>query len=377
MTTKRSVLVVDDSASFRGIMAAVIARAPDLILAGTAESAEEAWTKICQLNPDIITLDLELPGRDGFSLLERVMRERPRPVLMVCGRPQDADKAEARAIELGAAGILLKPGRAGDAVDLFLKRLVEAIRRAASLPQPAPARVAPQPAAPVAPAPAAPAPVGLASGRPKLGPDQPLVAIGASTGGVEAVRAVLSGIARARPAVVIVQHMLPGYAGRFAARLGAVTGLRAMEAQDGLEVEPGLIIVGPDRMHLTLEQRGGRLVSRLLDSPPISGHKPSVDAMFQSLARIGRPAVAALLTGMGRDGARGLLALKQAGAHTIAQDEATSTVYGMPAAAAELGAPRVILPLDSIAGEIVAYLEGRATGADKRVGALTRARAAL
>jgi two-component system chemotaxis response regulator CheB len=118
-------------------------------------------------------------------------------------------------------------------------------------------------------------------------------------------------------------------------------------------------------------------VSRLLDSPPISGHKPSVDAMFQSLARIGRPAVAALLTGMGRDGARGLLALKQAGAHTIAQDEATSTVYGMPAAAAELGAPRVILPLDSIAGEIVAYLEGRATGADKRVGALTRARAAL
>lgn len=369
--TKRSVLVVDDSASFRGIMAAVVARAPDLLLAGTAESAEEAWTKIVQLNPDIITLDLELPGRDGFSLLERVMRERPRPVLMVCGRPQEADKAEARAIELGAAGILLKPGRAGDAVELFLKRLVEAIRRAASLPQPAPARVmtAPAPATPVA----APAP----GGRPRLGPEQPIVAIGASTGGVEAVRTVLTGIARARPAVVIVQHMLPGYASRFASRLGAVTGLRATEAQDGLEIEPGLIVVGPDRMHLTLEQRGGRLVARLLDAPPISGHKPSVDAMFQSLARIGRPAVAALLTGMGRDGARGLLALKQAGVHTIAQDEATSTVYGMPAAAAELGATKVILPLDAIAGEIVAYLEGRAGQPDKRMGALSRARAAL
>jgi two-component system chemotaxis response regulator CheB len=371
--TKRSVLVVDDSASFRGIMAAVIARAPDLLLAGSAESAEEAWTKIVQLNPDIITLDLELPGRDGFSLLERVMRERPRPVLMVCGRPQEADKAEARAIELGAAGILLKPGRAGDAVELFLKRLVEAIRRAASLPQPAPARVMPAPPATAAPAQPVSAP--LPTGRPRLAPDQPIVAIGASTGGVEAVRTVVTGIARARPAIVIVQHMLPGYAARFAARLGAVTGLRAMEAQDGLEIEPGLIVVGPDRMHLTLEQRGGRLVARLLDSAPVSGHKPSVDAMFQSLARTGRPAVAALLTGMGRDGARGLLALKQAGVHTIAQDEATSTVYGMPAAAAELGAPRVILPLDAIAGDILAALESRSN--EKRLGALSRARAAL
>lgn len=369
--TKKSVLVVDDSASFRGIMAAVVARAPDLLLAGTAESAEEAWTKIVQLNPDIITLDLELPGRDGFSLLERVMRERPRPVLMVCGRPQEADKAEARAIELGAAGILLKPGRAGDAVELFLKRLVEAIRRAASLPQPAPARVM------TAPPPATPAAVPAPGGRPRLGPEQPIVAIGASTGGVEAVRTVLTGIARTRPAIVIVQHMLPGYAARFASRLGAVTGLRATEAQDGIEIEPGLIVVGPDRMHLTLEQRSSRLVARLLDAPPISGHKPSVDAMFQSLARIGRPAVAALLTGMGRDGARGLLALKQAGVHTIAQDEATSTVYGMPAAAVELGAPKVILPLDAIAGEIVAYLEGRAGQGERRMGALSRARAAL
>ena len=258
MTTRRSVLVVDDSASFRGIMAAVVARAPDLSLAGTAESAEEAWVKVKSLNPDVITLDLELPGRDGFSLLERIMRETPRPVLMVCGRPQDAGKAEARAFELGAAGILLKPSGSGDGIEIFLKKLVDSIRRAAAMttgsaPQPARARAADSSAAPTAAAPA--------SGKVRLGTDTPLVAIGASTGGVEAVRTVLSGLAAARPPILIVQHMLPGYSARFASRLAAVTGLRAAEGRDGLEIEPGLIIVGPDRMHLTVELRAGRLVA--------------------------------------------------------------------------------------------------------------------
>jgi two-component system, chemotaxis family, protein-glutamate methylesterase/glutaminase len=322
----------------------------------------------------VITLDLELPGRDGFSLLERIMRETPRPVLMVCGRPQDAGKAEARALELGAAGILLKPSGAGDGIEIFLKQLVDSIRRAAALVQ-GPSASANRPRPATVPAPAAAATPGPA--RTRLGPDDALVAIGASTGGVEAVRTVLAGLAAARPPILVVQHMLPGYSARFASRLAAVTGLRASEGQDGLEVEPGLIIVGPDRAHLTLEQRGGRLVVKLVDGPPISGHKPSVDALFRSLAQQGRPTIAALLTGMGRDGAQGLLALKQAGAFTIAQDEATSTVYGMPAVAVELGAARRVLPLDSIAIEILTRLEAAGSRAAPRPAAPLRARAGL
>lgn len=317
------VLVVDDSPTMRGLISAALRRDPEIEIVGTAADPLEAREAIKRLNPDVVTLDIEMPNMDGLSFLEKIMRLRPTPVVMVSTLTQAGAEATLTALELGAVDCVAKPGAGSTAQEAFAE-LAAKVKAAAR------SRVRPlgDAATPVRPA-------GYRA-------REAVVAIGASTGGVEALLAVISQFPDTCPPTVITQHMPATFTRSFAARLDKASGATVTEAEDGAPLEPGRVYVAPggDR-HLDVV--GGRC--RLREGEPVSGHRPSVDVLFRSVARQGAAAVGVILTGMGRDGADGLLAIREAGGRTLGQNEATSVVYGMPRAALELGAVERQLPL--------------------------------
>jgi two-component system chemotaxis response regulator CheB len=338
------VLVVDDSAVAREVLSTILKR--DGFEVTTTSSAESAAQKLAQQRPDVMVLDLQLPGTSGLEFLEQIMRTAPLPVVVCSGIAQPGASAAIRALELGALDVIPKP-------DLGIRALLagtatplgDVVRAAASARSQRTARVA------------APIPELDRVAKP-LTPAAPwrgrVILIGASTGGTEAIREVLSGLPANAPPVVIVQHMPAEYTGAFARRLNAFTPLQVREAVNGDVLAQGLALVAPGGRQIELTSMAGMLKVRVFDGPPVTGHRPSVDSLFRSAARaLGERAVAALLTGMGSDGADGLLHLRQRGAETIAQDEATCVVYGMPKEAVTRQAALRVLPLESIAAALL------------------------
>jgi two-component system, chemotaxis family, protein-glutamate methylesterase/glutaminase len=313
------VLVVDDSATMRKLIAATLNRDPEIKILGFANDPLEAREAIKRLNPDVVTLDIEMPNMNGLTFLEKIMRLRPTPVIMVSSLTQAGAEATLAALELGAVDCVAKPGPGMPAAQAFAD-LPEKVKVAAR------SRVRA----------ATPA---LTSARAAYtGRDGVIVAIGASTGGVEALLAVLSYFPENCPPTVITQHMPGAFTKSFAARLDRASAATVAEAWDGAPLEPGRVYIAPGgAAHLEIAP-GATPRCRLREAPPVSGHRPSVDVLFTSMARNHSRAVGVILTGMGRDGAQGLLAMRKAGARTLGQDEATCVVYGMPKAASDVGA---------------------------------------
>ena len=321
------VLVVDDSATMRGIIKAAFDRDPEIELVGEAANANEARAAIKRLNPDVLTLDVEMPEMNGLDFLERLMRLRPMPVVMVSSLTEAGATATLRALELGAVDCVGKPSLCDPA---SFDDLTEKVKTA-SLASKSMGRQRSK-TAPV-------------SG---FEPNGKVVAIGASTGGVEALIEVLSHFPRNCPPTVIVQHMPPSFTSSFAQRLDRLCAPTVTEADSGNLLAPGHIYLAPGGHHLELVGAGA-LRCRVTDAEKVSGHRPSVDVLFHSVARVvGARAVGVILTGMGSDGAAGLLAMRRGGADTLGQDEVTSVVYGMPRVAYECGAVAQQSPLSRL-----------------------------
>ncbi len=346
------VLVVDDSPTMRGLITAVLRSDPDVSVVGQAGDALEAREAIKQLNPDVVTLDIEMPNMNGLDFLERIMRLRPMPVIMVSSLTHRGAEATLTALEIGAFDCVGKPvpGEARPFVDLAEKVKAAARSRREHVLRPA------QPAASQAVVTATEAAASYKVGR-------KIVAIGSSTGGVEALIAVLQNFPVNCPPTVITQHMPSTFTKSFAERLNRICRPQVQEASDGARLEVGKIYLAPGgERHLQVVNAAAPCC-RLIDKDPVNGHRPSVDVLFDSVAELaGRNAVGVILTGMGRDGAQGLLRMKQAGARTIGQNEKTCVVYGMPRVAHELGAVEQQLPLGSIGEEILKMTAARKEG---------------
>lgn len=397
------VLCVDDSALIRELMAEIINAQPDMQVVATAPDPLVARDLIKHHEPDVLTLDVEMPRMDGLDFLERLMRLRPMPVVMVSSLTERGGEITLRALELGAVDFVSKPrlGIRGGMLE-YAETIADKIRAAARARVRPAGRAVTSPSAGGAQAGSAlfnstlsnpaqsslsqsnpyqssladrsvaasvsqgtvsqdtvsqytvsPSATAAASRRPLLSSEK-LIAVGASTGGTEAIRAVLQSLPADAPAILVTQHMPPGFTRSFAERLNGLCRIAVKEAVHGERILPGHAYIAPGDAHLTLSRSGANYVVTLDQRPPVNRHRPSVDVLFDSVARVaGRNAVGVILTGMGRDGARGLLQMREAGAHTIAQDEQSCVVYGMPREAVELGAAESVLPLSRISGQLL------------------------
>lgn len=367
---KIRVVVVDDSALVRGLLASAIDAQPDMTCVGTASDPYQAREVIRSLDPDVITLDVEMPRMDGLDFLEKLMRLRPMPVVMVSTLTERGAETTLRALELGAVDFVAKP-RIGVAQGMqeIAAEIADKLRAAAR------AKVARRTVAPPAPPAASRRPAGGGEAPGEGGPPrvkavpiaysrsstEKLVAIGASTGGTEALREVLSQLPADCPAVMVTQHMPPGFTRSFAQRLNTLCRMHVKEAEHGERVLPGHVYIAPGGLQMRLARDGANYVVVVDDGPPVNRHKPSVDVLFRSVAEhAGRNAIGVMLTGMGRDGADAMKAMRDAGAHNVAQDEASCVVYGMPREAVACGAVHEVLPLSRIAAHLLERL--RAAG---------------
>ncbi|NQD36594.1 chemotaxis response regulator protein-glutamate methylesterase [Permianibacter sp. IMCC34836] len=346
MTIK--VLVVDDSALIRAVLGEIIRQQPDMELVGAAADPYIARDLISKTNPDVLTLDIEMPRMDGLEFLERLMHGHPMPVLMLSSLTEAGADVTLRALELGAVDFFTKP-KLGlrEGLNEYAEVIADKIRTVASakvqrrLRKPETRSTRP--------------PVQFVS-------TERVLLIGASTGGTEAIKAVLERLPANCPGVLVTQHMPAGFTRSFAERLNRVTGLKVCEAQGNERLLPGHVFIAPGDKHLKLTRSGANYITQLSDDAPVNRHRPAVDVLFHSAAlAAGKNAVAALLTGMGKDGADGLLAMRNAGAHTIAQDEASSVVYGMPREAVERNAACEQLPLPDIAAAMIRAAGGSTT----------------
>ncbi|WP_206861711.1 protein-glutamate methylesterase/protein-glutamine glutaminase [Lysobacter changpingensis] len=335
------VLVVDDSALVRQLMTQLLEADPGIQVVGSAADPYIARDKIKQLEPDVLTLDVEMPRMDGLTFLRNLMRLRPMPVVMVSTLTERGAQVTLDALALGAVDFIAKPKLdVARGLTEYAGLLIEKVKQAAK------ARVVPPSPARVAEASAMPAVAYRTTHR--------LIAIGASTGGTEAIREVLSQMPADAPATVIAQHIPGAFSAPFADRLDRHSRMTVIHVERDQELLPGHAYVAPGGRHLRVFRSGARWHCRLGDDDPVRRHRPSVDALFDSVAEhVGANASAALLTGMGDDGARGLLALRKAGAATIAQDEASSVVWGMPGAAVALGAAQETVPLSLVAQKLL------------------------
>ncbi len=350
MIKKIKVLIVDDSALIRSILSEILSEDANIEVVGTAIDPYDAREKIKQLNPDVLTLDVEMPKMDGISFLEKLMTLRPMPVVMVSTLTGKGTDVAIAALELGAVDCIAKPLVHNETeFRLFSNELREKIHIAAhsNMKTGAKLRKTHTAAPNIALSTTNDNTYKLKINAPKL------IAIGASTGGVEAITEILMNLPALTPPIIITQHMPAGFTTSFAKRLSLKCAMQVVEAEKKMLLESGKAIIACGGWHLQLKSRGAFFECDLHDGELISGHKPSVDAMFASTAKmLGKNAMGIILTGMGRDGAKGLLAMREAGAYTIAQSEASCIVYGMPRQAVELGAASETMDLTNIATAI-------------------------
>ena len=344
------VLIVDDSAVVRQVLSKELCKVEGIEVVATAVDAYAARDKIVRLRPDVVTLDLDMPRMDGLTFLAKLMKYYPLPVIVVSSLSPQGSQSSLRALELGAVDVVGKPGPDYSLAEI-IETLVDKIRAAAC------SRVA------------------LLSARPKPQlkassisdhrcSSNVIIAIGASTGGTEAIRNVLLGLPADAPGLVIVQHMPAGLTDTFAQRLDKECPVRVREARNGDPVEQGLALIAPGNFHMTLRRSGHCYRVEVKTGPAVYHQRPSVDVLFHSVARASGPdAVGVILTGMGADGAKGLLAMREAGAQTIAQDEKSSVVFGMPKEAIRLEAAQQVAPLRNMSGHIMRCLSRRSPAA--------------
>lgn len=363
------VLICDDSAVMRALLADIIGREPGMEVVGTAADALVAREMIRNREPDVLTLDVEMPQMDGLAFLERLMRLHPMAVVMISSFTERGSDASLRALELGALEIVGKPAaRSPEALAEYAGQLVERIRaahqawermRGATRPRPLVRPIVPPPVAALSAvrsdAASRSAPLATAA----RGAGGRIIFIGASTGGTEAIKEVLQRLPAATPPILIVQHMPEMFTTSFARRLDGLSAMRVKEAESGERIVPGTVYIAPGHSHLSIRRAGTGYQCELARSEPVNRHRPAVDVLFRSAAeQVGAAAVGVLLTGMGKDGAAGLRQMRDAGAWTIAQDQDSCVVYGMPREAAALGAAVQVLPLSEIAASVLQHAVG-------------------
>ncbi len=362
---KIKVVVVDDSALVRSLLTEIINRQPDMACIGAASDPLVAREMIRELNPDVITLDVEMPRMDGLEFLSRLMRLRPRPVVMVSTLTEQGAEITLRALEMGAVDFVAKPRigvssglneLAGDIVDKIRVAAKAHVKRLAAAPGAAQA-----------------APAGGLASEPPRAPlprlsTEKIICIGSSTGGTEAIREVLVPMPADAPAIVITQHMPPGFTTSFANRLNTLCRIRVAEARDGERILPGHAYIAPGGRHLRIDRSGSNYVARLEDTEPVNRHRPSVEVLFKSAARVlGPNALGIMLTGMGADGAAAMREMKDAGSYNYVQDEASCVVFGMPRMAIQHGAAHEVLPLNQIATAVLNRLASAPAGVRHRI----------
>lgn len=352
--SKIKVLIVDDSAIVRKLLSEALSAEPDIEVVGVAPDPYVAREKILRLNPDVLTLDIEMPRMDGLTFLKKVMQYRPMPVIVISSLGQASSRAALEALQVGAVEVLAKPGgpySVGDLKDDLPRKIRAAAGARLGALKPVAPAASSRPALP-------PAPV------PSVRRSDSLILIGASTGGTEAIREVLCALPADCPPIVIVQHIPAVFSRAFADRLDSICSLRVREASENDVVEAGLALIAPGNYHMRLRRAVDHHRVTLDDGPRVCYQRPAVNVLFESAEPYAGPNVTAvLLTGMGSDGAQGMLRLKRAGAHTIAQDEASCVVFGMPREAIRLGAVDQVLPLPRIAAAILACCGGRRSAA--------------
>ncbi|NUN94634.1 MAG: chemotaxis response regulator protein-glutamate methylesterase [Candidatus Omnitrophica bacterium] len=335
---KVRVLVVDDSAIVREILARELSKEPGIEVVGVAPDPYVARDMIVNLEPDVITLDVEMPRMDGLTFLRRLMKHHPLPVIIVSSLTEEGGELALEALDLGAVEVMCKPGASYTIGDVGVQ-LAEKIQAAARV------RVSPRNGERPAPRPC---------GRALTRTTHKIVAIGASTGGTQALQDVLTALPANAPGTLIVQHMPEHFTRSFANRLNELCAVEVREAESGDTVTPGRVYIAPGNHHMLLSRSGAVYEVVVKEGPLVSHHRPSVDVLFKSVARFaGRNAVGVIMTGMGRDGAEGLKEMKESGASTIAQDEASCVVFGMPKEAIALGAADHVVPLKSIPDKIL------------------------
>jgi two-component system, chemotaxis family, protein-glutamate methylesterase/glutaminase len=338
---KIRVLIVDDSRMIRDVLTDILKDQPDIQVVGAAADAFEARDMIRSLKPDVITLDIEMPKMNGLEFLDKLMRAKPMPVVMISAATERGSEVTFRALELGAVDFVTKPKLNEQAPEDYGQMIADKIRAAKSARLKAPRRSDEAAAvdATMPPIMKRPVPRGVKT-------TERLIAVGASTGGTEAIKEFLTGMPPDCPGIVIVQHMPENFTRMFAERLNGLCRITVKEAEHNDPILPGHAYVAPGGKHLWVKRDEGQLLAKLSTEPPMNLHRPSVDFLFKSCAKfVGADAIGVIMTGMGRDGASGMLAMKHAGAWTIAQDEATSVIFGMPREAIELDAVHEVAPL--------------------------------
>ena len=344
MRKKIKVLVIDDSALMRQLLTAILQEDPAIEVVGTAADPYIARKKIKDLNPDVLTLDVEMPGMDGITFLEKLMRLRPMPVVMVSSLTERGAESTLRALELGAVDFVTKPQMD---LRISMTEIEDDIRKkvhAASNAQLRPPLLSRQEKQIID---------AESIDGTSIWPDC-VIAIGASAGGTQAIKDVLEKLPLQTPGIVVVQHMPPKFTHHFAERLNSQCRIEVREAKDGDKIRHGVALIAPGGRHMAIKRDNEGYAVKIYDDKPVNLHRPSVDVLFESVARhVGSKAIGVILTGMGGDGARGLFAMKQAGAHTVAQDEKSCVVFGMPNQAVRLGGVCKVVGLDNIASHLV------------------------
>lgn len=346
MPQKIRVLVVDDSALMRGLLSKMINSAPDMEVVGAAPDAATAREMIKTMNPDVLTLDVQMPKMDGLEFLERLMRLRPMPVVMVSSFTEAGSDTTLKALEFGAIDFIGKPrSDGGRSMEAYADDLVEKIRAAKG------ARLRRPMTIPVT----TPTPRASLCLKEGAGASGKIIFLGASTGGTEAIKDFLLGIPADCPPILIVQHMPESFTASFARRLDGLCAPRVIEVQGNEKVEPGTVYIAPGHSHMMIKRANNGYVTELAATPPVNRHRPSVDVLFDSAATlVGKKAIGVILTGMGKDGAQGLLRMRQAGAKTFGQDENSCVVYGMPREAYLIGGVEEQYSLEDISRKVMA-----------------------
>ncbi|MBV8666669.1 MAG: chemotaxis response regulator protein-glutamate methylesterase [Burkholderiaceae bacterium] len=351
---KTKVLIVDDSALIRSVMSEIINGQSDMEVVGVAPDPLVAREMIKRLNPDVLTLDVEMPKMDGLDFLEKLMRLRPMPVVMVSSLTERGSEITLRALELGAVDFVTKPKLSIQAgMREYAEIIADKIRAAAR------ARVKPRQVTHGETATAS-----LSALRNPLISSEKLIIVGASTGGTEAIKEFLIQMPSDCPGILITQHMPEGFTRSFAKRLDGICKISVKEAESGERILPGHAFIAPGHSHLLLTRSGANYMTQLDQGPPVNRHRPSVDVLFNSAAACaGKNAVGVILTGMGKDGAQGMLEMKKAGAYNFAQDEATCVVFGMPREAIAVGATHEVGGITQLPGMVLGYLAAQGSRA--------------
>ncbi len=352
------VLIVDDSALMRRLLTEILGAAPDLEVVGTAPDPFVARDKIKALEPDVLTLDVEMPRMDGLKFLANLMRLHPMPVVMVSSLTEKGADVTLEALALGAVDFVSKPKiDQARGLEACAEEVVAKVRAAAGARVHSRDRAVTASTLQVETKLSADAVLGRSVVRGHFRTTDRIIAIGASTGGTEAIREVLDRMPADAPGILISQHIPEAFSGPFARRLDTTSPMSVREAEHGQQVLPGHVYLAPGHSHLLLRRNGAQYVCELSDGPPVNRHRPSVDVMFRSVAQsAGSNAVGVILTGMGADGAQGLLEMREHGARTLAQDQASSVVWGMPGEAVKRGAAEAVLPLSQMAQSVLALV---------------------